>query len=77
MHTCLQGRYGNSTGALVALGIPLVAMFFCGASSVTSNSRCLLCIRLEAGGNVDRKAEKVAQACCSEACALSINAEPT
>ena len=39
MPVWLQGRYGNTTGALVAMAIPLVAMFFCGASSVTSNSR--------------------------------------
>lgn len=35
----VQARYGTGTGAVVAMGIPLIAMFFCGASSVTSNSR--------------------------------------
>ncbi len=34
-----QGRYGTGGGGVVAMGIPLIAMFFCGASSVTSNSR--------------------------------------
>ena len=37
----LQGRFGTGTGGIVAMGIPMIAMFFCGGSSVTSNSRML------------------------------------
>lgn len=35
----LQARYGNGTGAIVLMGIPMIALFLCGCSSVTSNSR--------------------------------------
>jgi amino acid transporter len=34
-----NGRYGTGTGGIVCLGIPAFAVFFCGMSSVTSNSR--------------------------------------
>ncbi|KAK9915256.1 hypothetical protein WJX75_006770 [Coccomyxa subellipsoidea] len=40
-YDAFYARYGTGTGAVVAMGIPLIAMFFCGASSVTSNSRML------------------------------------
>ena len=36
-----QARFGTGTGGIVAMGIPMIAMFFCGGSSVTSNSRML------------------------------------
>jgi hypothetical protein len=36
-----NGRYGTGTGGIVCLGIPAFAVFFCGMSSVTSNSRFL------------------------------------
>lgn len=39
VYSCPQARYGSGTGGVIAMGIPLVAMFFCGASSITSNSR--------------------------------------
>ncbi|XP_038705737.1 amino-acid permease BAT1-like isoform X2 [Tripterygium wilfordii] len=34
-----KSRYGNGTGGIVCLGVVAVAIFFCGMSSVTSNSR--------------------------------------
>lgn len=34
-----NGRYGTGTGGIVCLGIPAFAVFFCGMSSITSNSR--------------------------------------
>ncbi|CAL5221654.1 g3881 [Coccomyxa viridis] len=34
-------RFGTGTGGVVALGVPMIAMFFAGGSSVTSNSRML------------------------------------
>ena len=37
----LQARFGTGTGGVVALGVPMIAMFFAGGSSVTSNSRML------------------------------------
>ena len=36
-----QARFGTGTGGIVAMGIPMIAMFFCGGSSVTSNLRML------------------------------------
>ena len=36
---CLQGRYGHGGGGIVLMGIPAIAMFCCGMSSLTSNSR--------------------------------------
>lgn len=35
-----KGRYGHGGGGVVAMGIPMIAMFLCGMSSITSNSRC-------------------------------------
>lgn len=35
-----KNRYGNGAGGIVCLGIVAVAVFFCGMSSLTSNSRC-------------------------------------
>uniref|UniRef100_A0A0D6QS10 Amino acid permease/ SLC12A domain-containing protein n=1 Tax=Araucaria cunninghamii TaxID=56994 RepID=A0A0D6QS10_ARACU len=32
-------RYGNGTGGIICLGVVAVAIYFCGMSSVTSNSR--------------------------------------
>jgi amino acid transporter len=37
----MQARFGTGSGGIVAMGIPMIAMFFCGGSSVTSNSRML------------------------------------
>ncbi|KAH7650623.1 Amino acid permease subfamily protein [Dioscorea alata] len=34
-----KSRYGNGVGGIICLGIVAVAIFFCGMSSVTSNSR--------------------------------------
>lgn len=34
-----KNRYGNGTGGIICLGVIAVAIFFCGMSSVTSNSR--------------------------------------
>lgn len=34
-----QARYGHGGGAIVLMGIPMIAMFFAGMSTVTSNSR--------------------------------------
>ncbi|KAH9306376.1 hypothetical protein KI387_010780, partial [Taxus chinensis] len=31
--------YGNGTGGIICLGVVAVAIYFCGMSSVTSNSR--------------------------------------
>ncbi|KAL9229253.1 hypothetical protein vseg_004739 [Gypsophila vaccaria] len=38
-YTAFKSRYGNGIGGIVCLGIVAVAIFFCGMSSVTSNSR--------------------------------------
>lgn len=32
-------RFGSGTGGIVAMGIPLIGAFCCGAMSVASNSR--------------------------------------
>ncbi|GAB4822974.1 hypothetical protein N2152v2_010020 [Parachlorella kessleri] len=34
-------RYNTGTGGIVLMGIPLIGQFFCGAASITSNSRML------------------------------------
>ncbi|KAG9146045.1 hypothetical protein Leryth_016593 [Lithospermum erythrorhizon] len=34
-----KSRYGNGVGGIICLGIPAIAIYFCGMSSVTSNSR--------------------------------------
>ncbi|XP_057844704.1 amino-acid permease BAT1 homolog isoform X1 [Cryptomeria japonica] len=34
-----KSRYGNGTGGIICLGVVAVAIYFCGLSSVTSNSR--------------------------------------
>ncbi|XP_038718931.1 amino-acid permease BAT1-like isoform X2 [Tripterygium wilfordii] len=38
-YLAFKSRYGNGTGGIVCLGVVAVAIFFCGMSSVTSNSR--------------------------------------
>ncbi|XP_024516104.1 amino-acid permease BAT1 homolog isoform X2 [Selaginella moellendorffii] len=38
-YTIFKDKYGTGTGGIVCLGIVAVAIFFCGMSSVTSNSR--------------------------------------
>lgn len=38
-YLAFKSRYGNGVGGIVCLGIVAVAVFFCGMSSVTSNSR--------------------------------------
>jgi len=37
----LQARYGDPRIAVAIMTLPAMAMFFCGASCVTSNSRCV------------------------------------
>lgn len=34
-----KNRYGSGVGGIICLGVVAVAVFFCGMSSVTSNSR--------------------------------------
>nr|GLL41583.1 amino-acid permease BAT1 homolog [Ipomoea trifida] len=38
-YDAFKSRYGSGTGAIVCLGIIAVAVYFCGMSSLTSNSR--------------------------------------
>ncbi|KAL6577628.1 Mitochondrial branched-chain amino acid (BCAA) aminotransferase [Orobanche minor] len=38
-YQAFKSRYGNGTGGIICLGIIAVAIFFCGMSSITSNSR--------------------------------------
>ncbi|XP_038701077.1 amino-acid permease BAT1-like isoform X2 [Tripterygium wilfordii] len=38
-YLAFKSRYGNGTGGIVCLGVVAVAIFFCGMSAVTSNSR--------------------------------------
>ncbi|TVT97966.1 hypothetical protein EJB05_56766, partial [Eragrostis curvula] len=38
-YLAFKSRYGNGVGGIVCLGIVAVAIYFCGMSSVTSNSR--------------------------------------
>ncbi|XP_034926520.1 amino-acid permease BAT1 [Populus alba] len=38
-YKAFKGRYGNGVGGIICLGVVAVAIFFCGMSSVTSNSR--------------------------------------
>ncbi|KAB5538154.1 hypothetical protein DKX38_015687 [Salix brachista] len=38
-YQAFKGRYGNGVGGIICLGVVAVAIFFCGMSSVTSNSR--------------------------------------
>ncbi|KAK6115116.1 hypothetical protein DH2020_007385 [Rehmannia glutinosa] len=38
-YQAFKSRYGNGTGGIVCLGVVAVAIFFCGMSSITSNSR--------------------------------------
>ncbi|KAK1269232.1 hypothetical protein QJS04_geneDACA017594 [Acorus gramineus] len=38
-YQAFKNRYGNGVGGIICLGIIAVAIFFCGMSSVTSNSR--------------------------------------
>ena len=38
-YDAFQNRYGSGTGGIVCLGVVAVAIFFCGMSSITSNSR--------------------------------------
>lgn len=38
-YLAFKGRFGNGIGGIICLGIVAVAIFFCGMSSVTSNSR--------------------------------------
>lgn len=42
-----KNRYGNGAGGIVCLGIVAVAVFFCGMSSLTSNSRCRYLINVK------------------------------
>lgn len=35
-----EAKYSHGGGAIVMMGIPMIGMFFCGMSSVISNSRC-------------------------------------
>ncbi|KAF5188094.1 Amino-acid permease bat1-like protein [Thalictrum thalictroides] len=38
-YQAFKSRYGNGVGGIICLGVVAVAIFFCGMSSVTSNSR--------------------------------------
>ncbi|XP_041011002.1 amino-acid permease BAT1 homolog isoform X1 [Juglans microcarpa x Juglans regia] len=38
-YLAFKNRYGNGVGGIICLGVVAVAIFFCGMSSVTSNSR--------------------------------------
>ncbi|KAI8539018.1 hypothetical protein RHMOL_Rhmol09G0148400 [Rhododendron molle] len=38
-YLAFKGRYGNGAGGIICLGVAAVGIFFCGMSSVTSNSR--------------------------------------
>lgn len=38
-YLAFKGRYGSGVGGIICLGVVAVAIFFCGMSSVTSNSR--------------------------------------
>lgn len=38
-YRAFKSRYGNGVGGIICLGIVAVAIFFCGMSSITSNSR--------------------------------------
>lgn len=38
-YLAFKNRFGSGTGGIVCLGVVAVAVFFCGMSSVTSNSR--------------------------------------
>lgn len=41
-YNVFRDRYGSGTGGIVCLGIVAVAIWFCGMSSITSNSRLVL-----------------------------------
>lgn len=38
-YQAFKSRYGSGVGGIICLGVVAVAIFFCGMSSVTSNSR--------------------------------------
>ncbi|XP_021299405.1 amino-acid permease BAT1 isoform X1 [Herrania umbratica] len=38
-YLAFKNRYGNGVGGIICLGVVAIAIFFCGMSSVTSNSR--------------------------------------
>lgn len=38
-YLAFKSRYGSGVGGIICLGVVGVAIFFCGMSSVTSNSR--------------------------------------
>ncbi|KAA8529101.1 hypothetical protein F0562_034100 [Nyssa sinensis] len=38
-YQAFKSRYGNGVGGIICLGVVAVAIFFCGMSSITSNSR--------------------------------------
>lgn len=38
-YLAFKSRYGSGVGGIICLGVVAVAIFFCGMSSVTSNSR--------------------------------------
>jgi hypothetical protein len=38
-YQAFKSRYGNGVGGIICLGIIAGAIFFCGMSTVTSNSR--------------------------------------
>lgn len=39
LYTAFQRRYGSGVGGVVCLGVVAVAIFLCGAATLTSNSR--------------------------------------
>lgn len=38
-YLAFKNRFGNGTGGIICIGVVAVAIFFCGMSSITSNSR--------------------------------------
>jgi len=38
-YLAFKSRFGSGVGGIICLGVVAVAIFFCGMSSVTSNSR--------------------------------------
>lgn len=43
-YLAFKSRFGSGTGGIVCLGVVAVAVFFCGMSSITSNSRFVVCV---------------------------------
>ena len=61
----------NEAKEVRALGIPMIAMFGCGASSVTSNSRMCWSFSRDGGLPFGRYLSAVNKTCASEPCKVS------